>query len=409
MANIDILKPSDQPLGVNRLLWELETNLQDPEFKSFKFIVAFAKLSPFLKLYPLISSWKDQGKSIEAVFGVDQNGTSKEALEIAIINFDSSHIVHMLGKFTPTFHPKIYLFEGNNKAVAYIGSNNFTVGGTETNFESYLKIEMTLPQDSSSFNNISASWTDSVSISKKLTKKFLKKLVSNKIVIDEKSMRFKAKSKIKKKFQKSSISSVNMNVMPARAIPKSVVAIKKGKPKKVGSSKKSLINVVQSVPFSVLVMHIIPHHNGEILLSKLAVNQNQVFFDWPFTGSTVPKKATNSSYPQRDPDPKVDILLFDTTGSLVFRELKYNLNTVYYEPKSEIRITVPSSVITLTKPHLAGPYPILVMKGDIQNKKLDYEIEIYLPGSTQYSAYDKVCNQQMPSGGKPIARKFGWL
>ena len=410
MANINILKPSDQPLGVNRLLWELEKNLQDADLHAFKFIVAFAKLSPFLKLYPDFSAWKAKGNSVEAIFGVDQNGTSKEVLEFALNNFDNSFIVHMAGKFTPTFHPKVYLFHGDSKAIAYIGSNNFTVGGTETNFESYIKIEMTLPQDDISFKNIESSWSDTIKVSTKLKKSYLKKLLKSKVVIDEKAMRFKAKKHLNKKTKNLSFPSLSINVVPPMALPKSVVSQKANSGSAAAKKRaQKVFKSAQSIPFSTLVMHIIPHHNGEILLSKLAVNQNQLFFDWPFTGSTTPKKTSNPSYPQRNPDPTVDLTVFDSVNNIVFQEINYGLNTVYYAPKSEIRITVPSSVYALSKSHLKGPYPILVMKGDVQNKKLDYEIEIYLPGSPQYIAYDTTCNQSMPSGGKAIARKFGWL
>jgi len=49
------------------------------------------------------------------------------------------------------------------------------------------------------------------------------------------------------------------------------------------------------------------------------------------------------------------------------------------------------------------------MKKGEENSGMDYNIEIFSPGSQQYSDYLAVCNQTMPSGGKGQARKFGWI
>jgi len=149
-------------------------------------------------------------------------------------------------------------------------------------------------------------------------------------------------------------------------------------------------------------MQIVPHHNGEVLLSMLAVDQNPTFFGWPFTGTSVPKKPTNRPYPQREPDPVVDITVYDTRGAVAATLTSYSLNLVYYTPKSEVRMTIQQSV--------AGKIPatsILVMRQGPSG--LDYTMHIHAPGGPTYNSYLQVCNQTMPSGGRSGARKFGWL
>jgi hypothetical protein len=153
-----------------------------------------------------------------------------------------------------------------------------------------------------------------------------------------------------------------------------------------------------------LVIQIVPHHNGEVLLSKSAIDQNLNFFGWPFSGQTVPKKTSNKPYPQRIPDPIVDLRLYDATGLLKVQHDPFNLNTVYYELKSEIRITVPQDII-----HNAPPLSVMVMRDISATGTHDYEIEIWVPGSQQYATYLKICNQTMPSGGAVNPRKFGWI
>lgn len=51
------------------------------------------------------------------------------------------------GKYDGTFHPKIYLFEKDNKAAAIVGSANFTRGGTVRNIEAALLIEGNVTDD----------------------------------------------------------------------------------------------------------------------------------------------------------------------------------------------------------------------------------------------------------------------
>lgn len=94
-------------------------------------------MGPFVRLKSALHLWRQSGKIVEAIFGVDQKGTSRQALEFALSDFDNTFIAHIgTGAFSPTFHPKIYIFQGNNHAITYIGSNNFTLGGMETNAES---------------------------------------------------------------------------------------------------------------------------------------------------------------------------------------------------------------------------------------------------------------------------------
>lgn len=152
-----------------------------------------------------------------------------------------------------------------------------------------------------------------------------------------------------------------------------------------------------------------PHYNGEILLSKIAVDQNPTFFGYPFTGMTVPKKAGNPTYPQRVPDPIVNIYVYDNTGALVNTATNYPLNTIYYAKKSEIRITITPSILSaLNVAAITTNYPILVMTTSTIIG-CDYELSFYAPGSAIYNDYLSVCNQSLPSGGKPISRKMGWL
>lgn len=400
MAQIIILKPTDQPTNKARLINELKTQLGCNDFSDFRILVAFAKLGPLQRLSHQIAQWSAGGKTIRAVIGIDQKGTSKQALEYALKYFTETYVAHVGTSFaSPTFHPKMYWFSGANKAIAYIGSNNLTVGGTETNMETYIKLVLSLPDDNKILADLNSCWDDALQVSIKLTPGLLSQLASSGFLLDEaqkaRSLGAPAKSSTT---QSLAGQFPVIQIIPPSPIPAHAAGLLK-KPRKGPISLPIPVIGAQG-----LVIQIVPHHNGEVFLSKLAVEQNPSFFGWPFTGQTVPKKPTNKPYPQRIPDPVVDLRLYDDHGVLMIQHNPFNLNTVYYEPKSEIRITVPQDIVQNTP-----PFSVMVMHDISSTGTHDYEIEIWVPGSQQYKTYLGICNQRMPSGGKAIPRKFGWI
>jgi len=401
MANITIQKPTDQPTGSFRLIDEIRANLSSTDFDHFWFIVAFAKQGPLLRLDAQIQAWTASGNTLEAIFGIDQAGTSKQALEYALASFSAVHLSHIpQGTYNPTFHPKIYFFKGPEKALGYVGSNNLTVGGTETNAETFVKFELDLPADNQLVLELEDCWNDALRISLPLNQFLLDQLVRSRQVIDEQLMHrlgaLRKRSLRKQQGRTTATSQAppsfpSILIKPPSSLPKLSFQRKKTKypPQPVGPlpPPAMALPVVQA-----LVIQIVPHNNGEVFLSKTAVNQNPAFFGWPFTGQTTPKFAHNPSYPQRVPDPVVNLNVYDSGGNLVVSYRSYDLNTVYYSKKSEIRITVPQDVV-----HNAPAYSILVMREAPQNTPRDYDIEIFAPGSTQFGQHLSVCNQKMGS------------
>lgn len=395
MATIKVIAPHCQPINTFRLLEWIEQGLEDEQYSSFYMCVAFAKYKPFLKLQSLFEKWKKKKNEINAIFGIDHKGTSYQALEMALNFFDETHIVH--ANYS-TFHPKFYFFIGATKAAFYCGSNNFTVGGLETNFESGILIDQInvleephyLQSALDSYNTI---LTD-IPCVKKLSPLLLKQLNEAGLLVDEIST-----SRIIQKTNLPSRESVfkRFNSKPARSISKS--SLTSNKVDNFLNNKKELLSKV----IDGFVIQVVPHHNGEIFLSKTAINQNPSFFGFPFTGKTIPKKDKNISYPQRDPDPVVNIRIYDKDDALIKYEENYNLNTIFYTAKSEIRITITSSISMLIP-----KFSIMVMRKS-NTINCDYELDFYSPNSTNYSEWLNVCDQTLPSGGQNTPRKMGWF
>jgi HKD family nuclease len=116
--------------------------LNQTNFHSFTGISAFASEAGIFGLSGHILNAKQNfqaPRNITLVVGVDQQGTSKEALEeLKDLNV-ASYIFYQ--SEAPIFHPKIYLFEGDQQTKLIVGSSNLTGTGLFVNVEGSLLIE----------------------------------------------------------------------------------------------------------------------------------------------------------------------------------------------------------------------------------------------------------------------------
>lgn len=426
MANIEIIKPISQPAGDFRLLNWLNEKFNSNAYHSFQCLVAFAKVKPFYKMHENIRKWKALGKSTEAIIGIDHKGTSVQALQYALSNFQHTYVLHADHS---TFHPKLYIFSGDTEAAVYCGSNNLTSGGLETNFEGGIVLSLTLPADAELLEQVRASFESllpsSLPCCAALTNEMLQRLHENGWLLDETIRRTARSSGITASAANTGGSEDRLfapyRIKPPKAISKAALAAAaasagipaaptagSGSAAAAAAPGAPTSAMAPSVIADGLVMQVAPLHTGEILLSKIAVDQNPGFFGFPFTGRTVPKKAGNPTYPQREPDPIVNIYVYDSRGACVGTKAKYNLNTVFYEKKAEIRITITSSFLDGLNYNNGTDYPIMVMRHS-EAAGCDYDLHFYAKGSAEYDSFLDICDQSLPSGGKPVARKMGWI
>ncbi len=151
------------------------------------------------------------------------------------------------------------------------------------------------------------------------------------------------------------------------------------------------------------LIEVIPHPNGELLLSYTAVTrQEPAFFGHPFTGWSTPKISSNQAYPMLTPDPIVDIEIYDSAGALVAAERDHSLNVVDYARKHEVRITIPNG-----RHALIPPMSVLELERD-PSPSLDFRLRFYPPGSAAAAAAVPNLTATMPRGSLPVARRYGW-
>jgi HKD family nuclease len=115
----------------------------DPQWTDFRAAVAFVKRSGTKHIYAALSSFVERGGRAILTAGVDVGGTTAEALEdlLQAVN-DKGEVFVFHNANSSTFHPKIYLFRNEKKAVIIVGSANLTEGGLFTNYEACLQITL---------------------------------------------------------------------------------------------------------------------------------------------------------------------------------------------------------------------------------------------------------------------------
>ena len=124
---------SDQSVG-NHLI----SLLAEKRFHSFTWFSAFASESGITGLSSYIEKAKANFHAMNIIVGIDQRATSKEALE-AILALNVNAFVFYQPSFT-IFHPKVYLFEGQEGSELIVGSSNLTTQGLFANVESSLMV-----------------------------------------------------------------------------------------------------------------------------------------------------------------------------------------------------------------------------------------------------------------------------
>ncbi len=402
LPTISILSPLDQPFGGIRFNQWLKEALASRRYTILRIMVAYAKEGALLRLEEAFKAFTGNGGQIQAVFGIDQCGTSKQALEFAVRCFANSW-VWQHPNLMVTFHPKVYSFEGAGAAELHVGSCNLTTGGLEVNCESAVRLAYQLPTEAAEWADATSGWNHVMAHPnlRALNSKLIATLHTAGLTLDE-----RAGSRLPK--QTKSRAAIGLfpgtSFVPPSTRPRPYAkhrGTSRALPRAAAAAAARAAIAGASLPSSLLIQ-IVPHHNGEVFLSKRAVDQHPAFFGYPFSGLTTPK-TDNLPYPQRLPDPVTDWIVRDLSGAAILSVVGFPLNTVYYEAKSEIRITV--------SPELRASIPAdsVLQMTRITDGPADYSCEVFPPGSPQFGALLAACDQEMPSGGKPTARRFGWV
>lgn len=194
----------------------------DKDFHVFTGISAFASQAGINGLSKHIAAARKHLNIITIVTGVDQKGTSKEALE-ALLNLKINAFVFYQPSFS-IFHPKIYLFEGKDKSELIIGSSNLTSQGLFANVEASLlvSIDNSVEADRKIVEQLKDYFKGIFEFTdpnlKKLSKKIIADLVKAKVVPTEAER--KAAQDKAEKAERTETENIISKIFPKRAIAK---------------------------------------------------------------------------------------------------------------------------------------------------------------------------------------------
>jgi HKD family nuclease len=131
-----------QPFGERALGEVLKSALSDEmeNYSSFQAAVAFVKRSGVQHIQDELRAFIGRGGFVRMALGVDYQGTSFEGLSdlLTTVGGEGDVFINHDEGWYVSFHPKLYLFEGEDSASLIVGSGNLTEGGLYTNDEASL-------------------------------------------------------------------------------------------------------------------------------------------------------------------------------------------------------------------------------------------------------------------------------
>lgn len=170
---------------------QLVNSFQSPKYKSFNGLIAFASISGVNMLKSYINEAKKRYDQLRFFIGVDNRGTSKEALEVLIQQNIETYIYHDT-RNSVTYHPKLFIFEGDVYTRVIIGSSNLTSSGLKMNIEASVQIDFRTKTDKQGRNfirDLKEYYFDILNLEteliKPLTKEYLKELISKNLLFNQ--------------------------------------------------------------------------------------------------------------------------------------------------------------------------------------------------------------------------------
>lgn len=188
------------------------SSLESKQYNSFSAFVAFVSTGGLKNIIDQLVKFKKSGGIVRWYLGVDLNATSKEALEQLLEHDIDSYVVYSPNNII--YHPKIYVFEGNELTRAIIGSSNLTQSGLFQNIEASVCIDFE-NEDENGCNFIADIYEHFNSIislehqsCQRLTPDILTLLIENKVVLPEAINRVKS-NRINQEFGKRTLTKNN--------------------------------------------------------------------------------------------------------------------------------------------------------------------------------------------------------
>jgi len=373
-----------------------------PRFEIFRACVAFVKASGMLRLAPSLQTFMDRGGIVEVVAGVDEGITTRQALEL-VMRYSTA--AYVFNNPVATFHPKTYLFERDaQRAVAFIGSSNLTVGGLFTNYEANIGLEfdLTVASDRDTYDSILAVFRNAVDATtgnaKRLDSTTLDELIHAHKVADETR---RSGRDLSRRGGEPLLFPRTPVPPPPRVDPSLARLIPKIKP--TGHVETDQKTATEFQPWVLFVMTLGERdtrqragYSRDVYIPLAARDFDQEFWDWParFRQSST---KTVGSYTER----RIDILARPANGQAQVVE---DVRLYYYNIKHEFRLNC-SRLIEDAKPG-----DLLVIQKSpagtlFEGRTYEFEATVLSSRHPKYKSFLRACSNQVK--GSP--KRWGYL
>lgn len=254
------------------------------KWSRFDFAVAWMNQSGAMKIYDSLKEFLNTGGEVRAIVGLDFSSTSYEGLTLMLdLSREGSIQTNVFFDENRgcTFHPKLYLFTNNQLGRLYVGSNNMTGAGLDTNVEVSLQVTKKIDDDTikQALTSLEA-WSNEEGElrTRSLTYEFLDELKDKGYVQTEKEIRKTRQSDSGKKMLKSPPLFGRSKISRATGT------------KDTSTENKSGDQEPSETNENVLLMRVKPRRNGKQVQFSMRV------FEHPFmNGTSVVLSAANNT------------------------------------------------------------------------------------------------------------------
>jgi HKD family nuclease len=369
----------------------------EPPFEVFRASVAFVKASGMLRLVPSLRTFMERGGRVEIVAGIDDGITTRQALEL-IAKYSTT--AYVFNNPMTTFHPKVYLFETfAQRAVAFVGSSNLTVGGLFTNYEANIGLEFDLkvPSDRVAYDSILAAFRNAIDPATGNA------IPLNSATLDDLTRANKIPSETRRASVRLSDRHGEVPLFPRTPVPPAppvdpdlIGLIPKFKPS--GDLESDQRSVAQFRPWSQFVMTLGERdtrqqagYSRDVYIPLAARNFNRQFWGWP--NKFKPGSAkTVGTYLER----RITMLIRPVTGGAQVAE---NVRLYYYEDKREFRLNC-GRLVTGAR---AGDLLIIqksLGSAVFEGRAFEFEATVLPTNHPKYASFVKECNHQIGTSAK---------
>lgn len=123
----------------------LQRVLANPGASTLTIVVAWARYRGLARVSEALRAFRERGGRVTSIVGIDEGGATRPGLFGVLELVDDAFVFH--DPIAATFHPKIYLAEGDEQAHLLVGSSNLTPGGLFVNYEASVELVFGLPAE----------------------------------------------------------------------------------------------------------------------------------------------------------------------------------------------------------------------------------------------------------------------